>query len=236
MIVLCQLLKFKYSEDKTDGLQAVRFCAWHRGGLLEVEGGRDPRPKQAWQSEKLVNSLNDVLAVASLSRKAYLSMMGRLRYTDSHVLGRTGKLLMSEIRAWAAACSSDVLRFDDVASESLRMFVGRLRAAAPRRYTVDRRATGAFWREQRKLLFLKVVFISIKTLLRLWDECNHLDISAILCGSVRVGGRGPPLVQQSLKGGVVVVPGAGRAMCVGPEAISLRSSRREQWALKQCQT
>ena len=58
--------------------------------------------------------------------------MGRLHYTDSHILGKSGRLFMADIRSWAKAHSSSEMRLDEIARRSLNLFIERLRGGAPR--------------------------------------------------------------------------------------------------------
>ena len=75
MIVLCQLLGFKYSEDK---LLAFRPSASVLGIEVDCSEWKDDvvlvRNKPG-RSEELVNSFGEVLATGAVGRKAYLSMM-----------------------------------------------------------------------------------------------------------------------------------------------------------------
>ena len=94
MIALCDLLGFRFASDKLSpfspratvlGIEVD--CARAAENLLLVRN----KPGRA---EELIAALESVLEAGSLTRKRYLSLMGRLHYTDSYILGKSGRLFV----------------------------------------------------------------------------------------------------------------------------------------------
>ena len=100
-------------------------CTRVAGSLILVRN----KPGRA---EELIVALEDVLETGSITRKRYLSLMGRLHYTDSYILGKSGRLFMADIRAWAKAHAGPVLDLSDAVRTSLGLFIARLHNGSPR--------------------------------------------------------------------------------------------------------
>ena len=130
MIALCNLLGFRLASDKLSpfapratvlGIEVD--CTRAAESLILVRN----KPGRA---EELIVALEDVLETGSITRKRYLSLMGRLHYTDSYILGKSGRLFMADIRAWAKAHSGPVLDLSEAVRTSLRLFIAQ-RLAPP---------------------------------------------------------------------------------------------------------
>ena len=123
--------RVRLADDKLSPFQPLPPCWGLRSivqGVMRVWCVRN-KPGRA---EELVVSLEEFLREGVISRKRYLSLMGRLHYTDSYILGKSGRLIMADIRSWARGHCSDELVLDDAARDSLRLFIARLRACEPR--------------------------------------------------------------------------------------------------------
>ena len=132
MVSLCNLLGFRFSGEKLSAFRPSATmlgvevdCSRFEEGLVLVRN----KPGRA---EELVNALEGVLEAGFISRRRYLSLMGRLHYTDSHILGKSGRLFMADIRSWAKAQMSSDMRLDDTVRRSLSLFIERLRGGVPR--------------------------------------------------------------------------------------------------------
>ncbi|CAE7566848.1 unnamed protein product [Symbiodinium sp. CCMP2592] len=132
MIALCNLLGFRFASDKLSPFKAQATmlgvevdCSRFSEGLVLVRN----KPGRA---EELIASLDEVLEEGLISRKRYLSLMGRLHYTDSYILGKAGRLFMAEVRSWAKAHSGPELKLDDCVRRSLERLLNRLRCGTPR--------------------------------------------------------------------------------------------------------
>ncbi|CAE7555695.1 SLC24A2, partial [Symbiodinium sp. CCMP2592] len=84
------------------------------------------------RAEELIASLDEVLEEGLISRKRYLSLMGRLHYTDSYILVKAGRLFMAEVRSWAKSLSGPELKLDECVRSSLERLLKRFRCGTPR--------------------------------------------------------------------------------------------------------
>ena len=132
MTALCSLLGFAFADDKLSPFQPAATMLGVEVDCSRCDEGLVLVRNKPGRAEELVVSLEEFLREGVISRKRYLSLMGRLHYTDSYILGKSGRLIMADIRSWAKGHCSDELVLDDAARESLRLFIARLRACEPR--------------------------------------------------------------------------------------------------------
>ena len=132
MTALCSLLGFAFADDKLSPFQPAATMLGVEVDCSRCDEGLVLVRNKPGRAEELVVSLEEFLREGVISRKRYLSLMGRLHYTDSYILGKSGRLIMADIRSWARGHCSDELVLDDAARESLRLFIARLRACEPR--------------------------------------------------------------------------------------------------------
>ena len=132
MTALCSLLGFAFADDKLSPFQPAATMLGVEVDCSRCDEGLVLVRNKPGRAEELVVSLEEFLREGVISRKRYLSLMGRLHYTDSYILGKSGRLIMADIRSWAKGHCSDELVLDDAARDSLRLFIARLRACEPR--------------------------------------------------------------------------------------------------------
>ena len=132
MLSFMKLIGFQCAEDKLSDFSAKAVvlgieidCSRSEEGLLLISN------KQG-RAEEVCEALQGFLAAGSMSRKDFARLMGRLQFADAQVMGKSGRLAMSDVRRWAKAYDQPTLFLLGPAVEAYRVLIQRLKVGTPR--------------------------------------------------------------------------------------------------------
>ena len=132
MLMLCKLLGFTCTEEKLKDF----FCKSAMLGVeLDLSCAREGfvliRNKQG-RAGDVVRAIKTSVGEGRIDRKAFSRIAGRVQFADAQVMGRSGRLALSDLRAWSTGKSGMSLSIDDEAIGYYEILVRRLSTGAPR--------------------------------------------------------------------------------------------------------